>query len=326
MHSARSRRKGGAHQIQHPTETLRSPCACSQPAVSRACTERASRGAGRCAPARCVSLSRLPLRPPPGPRLEGDAKPRPLAPALGPLLPRPRPCPGPPWSSLLGQVITTAAVSELAVLSNLQFGGVGGGDAVTGLHAVYLSFSCVRALMRRALAASSEAMRFSCGQIGHQLGSRNGLLGQRGSVPERDLPGAVSTYKKRWEGEGRGPGDTTCEGWERHRGGSGPAGEEAVLPSWTNTSLRPPSSCLYLITCFSPKGSSPSSVGHKLVHVCVHWCVYNTEAQLPVSLCSFQTEQALGLEGKRAQTRVKETGGQSLITVSPLNAVGKPQL
>lgn len=34
--------------------------------------------------------------------------------------------------------------------------------------------------------------------------------------------------------------------------------------------------------------------------------------QLPVSLCSFQTEQALGLERKRAQTRVKETGGQSL--------------
>lgn len=31
-----------------------------------------------------------------------------------------------------------AAVSELAVLSNLQFGGVGGGDAVTGLHAVPL--------------------------------------------------------------------------------------------------------------------------------------------------------------------------------------------
>lgn len=31
-----------------------------------------------------------------------------------------------------------AAVSELAVLGNLQFGGVGGGDAVTGLHAVPL--------------------------------------------------------------------------------------------------------------------------------------------------------------------------------------------
>lgn len=34
--------------------------------------------------------------------------------------------------------LTIAAVSELAVLSNLQFGRVGGGDAVTGLHAVPL--------------------------------------------------------------------------------------------------------------------------------------------------------------------------------------------
>lgn len=53
-----------------------------------------------------------------------------------------------PWATtvlpLLGQAppssgrLTIAAVSELAVLSNLQFGGVGGGDAVTGLHAVPL--------------------------------------------------------------------------------------------------------------------------------------------------------------------------------------------
>lgn len=45
---------------------------------------------------------------------------------------------GPPSSGRL----TTAAVSELAVLSNLQFGGVGGGDAVTGLHAVPLFQLC----------------------------------------------------------------------------------------------------------------------------------------------------------------------------------------
>lgn len=45
--------------------------------------------------------------------------------------------------------------------------------------------------------------------------------------------------------------------------------------------------------------------------VCALACT-TQRPQLPVSLCSFQTEQALGLERKRAQTRVKETGGQSL--------------
>lgn len=35
---------------------------------------------------------------------------------------------------------------------------------------LYLSFSCVKALMRRALAASREAMRFSCGQRRRELG------------------------------------------------------------------------------------------------------------------------------------------------------------
>lgn len=34
--------------------------------------------------------------------------------------------------------LAIAAVPELAVFSNLQFGGVGGGDAVAGLHAVSL--------------------------------------------------------------------------------------------------------------------------------------------------------------------------------------------
>lgn len=56
----------------------------------------------------------------------------------GMLLPGPRPGPGPPQSSLSSGRLTIAAVSELAVLGNLQFGGVGGGDAVTGLHAVPL--------------------------------------------------------------------------------------------------------------------------------------------------------------------------------------------
>lgn len=39
---------------------------------------------------------------------------------------------------------------------------------------LYLSFSCVSALMRRALAASREAMRFSCGQRGCEPGPRRG--------------------------------------------------------------------------------------------------------------------------------------------------------
>ena len=38
---------------------------------------------------------------------------------------------------MLGGLVV-CGVSELAVLSNLQFGGVGGGEAVTGLHAVPL--------------------------------------------------------------------------------------------------------------------------------------------------------------------------------------------
>lgn len=50
-----------------------------------------------------------------------------------------------PWATAvplsLGR-LTIAAVSELAVFSNLQFGGVGGGDAVTGLHAVPLFQLC----------------------------------------------------------------------------------------------------------------------------------------------------------------------------------------
>lgn len=35
-------------------------------------------------------------------------------------------------------VLAVAAVPELSVLRDLQFGGVGGGDAVAGLHAVAL--------------------------------------------------------------------------------------------------------------------------------------------------------------------------------------------
>ena len=45
--------------------------------------------------------------------------------------------------------------------------------------------------------------------------------------------------------------------------------------------------------------------------VCALVCTTH-RSQLPVSLWGFQTEQGLGLERKRAQTWVKEIGGQSL--------------
>lgn len=99
-------------------------------------------GSGPVPPLSLLSLSRLPLRPPPGPWVEGEASLGLSPPALGLLLPRPRPRPGPPQSSLSSGRLTIAAVSELAVLGNLQFGGVGGGDAVTGLHAVPLFQLC----------------------------------------------------------------------------------------------------------------------------------------------------------------------------------------
>lgn len=107
---------------------------------------RFSGGSGGRAPA--ATVSRLPLWPPPGPWAEGTGRRASASCPLrwgcncGVLLPRLGPCPGPPQSSLSSGRLTIAAVSELAVLSNLQFGGVGGGDAVTGLHAVPLFQLC----------------------------------------------------------------------------------------------------------------------------------------------------------------------------------------
>lgn len=88
--------------------------------------------------------------------------------------PRPRPCPGPHSPPLLRQ-LTIAAVSELAVLSNLQFGGVGGGDAVTGLHAVPLfqlresAHEAGVGSIQRGDALFLWAKRAS---VGHRMGSR----------------------------------------------------------------------------------------------------------------------------------------------------------
>lgn len=41
-------------------------------------------------------------------------------------------------SSLRADALAVAAVPELSVFSDLEFAGVGGGDAVAGLHAVSL--------------------------------------------------------------------------------------------------------------------------------------------------------------------------------------------
>lgn len=71
--------------------------------------------------------------------------------------------------------LTIAAVSELAVLSNLQFGGVGGGDAVTGLHAVPLfqlresAHEAGIGSIQRGDALFLWAKRTS---VGHRMGSR----------------------------------------------------------------------------------------------------------------------------------------------------------
>lgn len=106
-----------------------------QPAVSLACTELASRARREGSGPTLRQSVEAPSVAPPGPQVEGRGGPGPPAPALG--LPRLRLAPSRHGPPSLGR-LTMAAVSELAVLSNLQFGGVGGGDAVTGLHAVPL--------------------------------------------------------------------------------------------------------------------------------------------------------------------------------------------
>lgn len=53
--------------------------------------------------------------------------------------------------------------SPFSVICNLV-GFVG--EIPLRIWVLYLSFSCVRALMSRALAASREAMRFSCNEGG----------------------------------------------------------------------------------------------------------------------------------------------------------------
>lgn len=114
--------------------------------ASPACTELASQARREGSGPTPRQSVQAPRAAPPGPQMEGRGgglgPPLPLRGRLrlwGRSSPGPRPRPalghhGPPSSGRL----TMAAVSELAVLGNLQFGGVGGGDAVTGLHAVPL--------------------------------------------------------------------------------------------------------------------------------------------------------------------------------------------
>lgn len=71
---------------------------------------------------------------------------------------------------------------------------------------LYLSLSCVRALMRRALAASREAMRFSCGTKRVSAGVEGCWAqgGAGGPCWEGGLPGAVAAYREEEQGEGWG--------------------------------------------------------------------------------------------------------------------------
>lgn len=91
--------EGGRAPSSTPkTETLRPAPAPARLHPPQPAPNALLGGAGRRPPLRCVSLSRLPLRPPPGPRVEAGRR----ASASGPpalLLPRPRPRPGPPESS-----------------------------------------------------------------------------------------------------------------------------------------------------------------------------------------------------------------------------------
>lgn len=120
----------------------------AQRAVSLACTPHASQAAQRGSGPRLSQSLATPAVAACQTAGGGAGEPQPLAPALGlPPWSAPPQAETLPWATsppLLGQAppssgrLTIAAVSELAVLGNLQFGGVGGGDAVTGLHAVPL--------------------------------------------------------------------------------------------------------------------------------------------------------------------------------------------
>lgn len=112
------------------------PCP-RQAAPSPACTQRASRGSGPASPAPL----RQSLAAPSAAASWAAGGGREASLGLWPPGAAPPQAETPPWATRVlpsSGRLTIAAVSELAVLSNLQFGGVGGGEAVTGLHAVPL--------------------------------------------------------------------------------------------------------------------------------------------------------------------------------------------
>lgn len=136
-----------------------------------------------------------------------------------------------------------AAVSELAVLSDLQFGGVGRGDAVTGLHAV--------PLFQLRQGAHEAGVGGIQGGDALLLGAKRALAGTKGgATPGQGLPGTVCAHQGCWEETWGGLGVHGVRGtgkalrlWGRRR-----AREEAVgtgglnamaktsssLPSWVS--------------------------------------------------------------------------------------------
>ena len=138
MHSARSRRKGDAHQVQHPKQRR-----CGRPLPPPGCTPPQPAphallgGAGRRPPL----VLRQSLVAPSVAASWAAGGGREASLSLWPPGAAPPQAETPPWATRVLPAsgrLTIAAVSELAVLGNLQFGGVGGGEAVTGLHAVPL--------------------------------------------------------------------------------------------------------------------------------------------------------------------------------------------
>lgn len=191
-------------------------CLCSNPLPRRVERRRALR------PPHVVSVSVAPSVLPPGQQMRGGEHLSLLPPAQGcdcgappgrdPALGHHSPPflgEGPPSSGRLA----IAAVSELAVLSNLQFGGVGGGDAVTGLHAVPL-FQLRQGTHEAGIGSvqGGDALLLWARRVsvGHKMGSRM----QGRSCWARDLPGAADAYKKQGrrtrthscQVRGKGPG------------------------------------------------------------------------------------------------------------------------
>lgn len=142
---------------------------------------------------------------------------------------------------------------------------------------LYLSFSWVRALMRRALAASSEAMRFSCGQWGCERGSWDRLL--------RGLLRALCTYDKHWDSkewgglEMRGAGRLQAASSWQEKAGRGlcsimdAASLPAYHPKWRS------SSAIYGL----PEAPGAGTLAHM--------CLRDTLEVTAPGLCSLQSKQ-----------------------------------